>query len=127
MKGMAIVKCTDTETRAVYIDQEGLEFARQNALARKHRAENEQRQKEAESKRRKAKKAEARRMAYNMATARYLLTRFTLSGVMAAGWAAGWIHPLVSVPLILISLCTASERLGEWRAKNHKKEEKRNG
>lgn len=127
MKGMAIVERTDTETRAVYIEQEVLEFARQNALAKKHRAENEQRQKEAESKRRKAQKAEERRKAYNVATAKYLLTRFALSGVMAAGWAAGLIHPLVSAPLILFSLCTASERFGEWRAKNRKKEEKRNG
>lgn len=127
MKGMAIVERTDTETKAVYIEQEVLEFARQNALAKKHRAENEQRQKAEETKRRKAKKAEERRRAYNRATAKYLLTRFAVSGVMVAGWAAGLIHPLVSAPMILICLCTASERLGRWRAKNHKKEEKNNG
>lgn len=124
MNGMAIVERNDTETKAIYIEQEVLEFARQNALAKKNRAENERKQREAEEKRRKARMAEARRRAYNRATAKYLLTRFAVSGIMAGGMAAGLIHPLVSAPLILICLCTASERLGEWRAKNRKKEEK---
>lgn len=124
MKGMAILEQNDVETKAIFIEQEVVEFARQNALAKKHRADTDRKQKEADCKRRKAEKAEARRRAYNVATAKYLLTRVAVSVVMAWGWTAGLIHPLVSLPLILICMCTASERLGQWRARNHKKEEK---
>ena len=124
MNGMAIVERTDTETRAVYIEQEVLEFARQNALVKKRRAENERKQREAEAKRRKARKAEERRRAYNRATVKYLLTRVAVSGVMVAGYLAGLIHPIVAAPIFTVCLCTASERLGEWRARNRKKEDK---
>lgn len=127
MKGIFVAERNDTETKAVYIEQEVVEFARQNALTKKHRADEARKRKEADGRRRKAEKAEARRMAYNMATAKYLLTRFAVSGVMVWGWAAGLIHPVVSFPLILICLCTACERLGRWRAMNRKKEEKKNG
>ena len=123
MNGMAIFERTDTETKALFIDQEQLEISRQNALTKRNRAEKARQQREADMQLRKAEKAEARRKAYNIATVKYLLTRFAVSGIMVAGWAAGLIHPLVSLPLTLICLCTASERLGEWRAKNRKKEE----
>ena len=122
MNGMAIVERNDVETKAIFIEQEALELARLSALTRKHRAEHEREQMVADMKHRKARKAEERRRAYNRATAKYLLTRFAFSGVMVAGWAAGLIHPVVSASLI--SLCQASERLGEWRAKNRKKEDK---
>lgn len=118
MKGMLIAERNDTETKTVYIEQETLEFARQNMLTKKRRADNARKQKEADSKRSKAEKAEARRRAYDMATVKYMLTRFAFSGVMVAGWAAGLIHPLVSVPLILVSLCTACARCGLWIGKN---------
>lgn len=114
MNGMAILEQNDVQTKAIFIEQEVVEFARQNALTKKHRAANE-------LKRRKAEKAEARRRAYNMATAKYMLTRLAVSGVMALGWATGLIHPLVSIPLIMISLCTACVRLGVWFGKNSRK------
>lgn len=133
--GLGILELTDTSAQAIFVDQDTLECARLNAKAQKNRTEAEQAQRAADDTRRKAEHAEAikrskaekaaaRRRAYNIATAKYLLARFAVSGVMAWGWAAGLIHPLVSLPLILVCLCTASGRLGEWRVKSRKKEDK---
>lgn len=123
MNGMGIVEKNETETKAIFIEQEPLEFARQNAKVKKKETDNDQKQKAADDGRRKAEKAEARRKAYNTDTAKYMLTRLAVSGVMAGGWAAGMVHPVIAAPFVLICLCTASERLGEWRAKTCKKED----
>jgi hypothetical protein len=123
MNGMGIIEKNDTETKAIFIEQEALEFARQNAKARKNASESDQKKKAADDGRRMAEKAEARRRAYNVDTAKYLLARVAIAGVMAGGWVAGLIHPVIAAPFALICLCTASERLGEWRAKTCKKED----
>ena len=135
MNGMIIAEHTSTGSKAIFIEQEVLEFSRQNALTEQHRADKAHEQKEADSMfrkavkeadkmRRKAEKAEAQRIAYNVASVKYLLTRIAVSGIMAWGWVAGLIHPFVSLPLIMVCLCTASARIGEWRGKNRKKEAK---
>ena len=128
LKGLLVMKRDDVKDEAIFIEQDVVEFARQNALTTKRRAENERKQMEADSQRRKAEKeaekAAARRRAYNVATVKYLLIRLAFSGLMAWGWVAGLIHPLVSAALILICMCTACERLGRWRARNRKKEDK---
>lgn len=134
-RGIAILEVNEAEAKAVYFDQDFVDFARMNArikkrVARAERAqkEAERAQKEAENNRCKvekaAEKAEAQRRAYNMATVKYLLTRFAIIGIMAWGLAVGLIHPFVSVPLILICLCTASARIGAWRGHSRKKEAK---
>ena len=123
MNGMGIVEKNDTETKAIFIEQESLEFARPNSKAKKNAAATDQKQKAADDGRRKAEKAEARRKAYNTDTAKYMLNRLALSVVMAGGLAAGMVDPIIAAPIVLICLCTASERLGEWRAKTGAKED----
>lgn len=135
MNGMIIAERTSTGSKAIFIEQEVLEFSRQNALTQQHLEDKARKREEAYGMLRKAEneavkmlrkaeKAEAQRRAYNMASVKYLLTRFAVSGIMAWGMAAGLIHPFISLPLILICLCTASARIGEWRGKNRKKEAK---
>lgn len=124
MNGMAILEKDDVQTKAVFIEQEALERARLNVKAKKNAAERDRKQKEADDSRRKAEKAEARRMAYNASTVKYLATRCIISGVMAGGWYAGLIHPVIAAPIALICLCAASMRLGEWRARTYQREGK---
>lgn len=134
-RGLAIMEVNDAETKAIFIDQDAVEFARMNLRIKKRVARAEQAQKIAEDNRRKAEKAaddnrrkaekaEENRRAYNMATVKYLLPRFAIIGIMAWGLVAGLIHPFVSIPLILICLCTASARIGAWRGHSRKKEAK---
>lgn len=123
-RGIAILEVNEAETKAVYIDQDFVDFARMNARIKKRVEGAEKVQKVAANNRRKAEKAEEKRRAYNMASVKYLLTRSAVIGAMAWGCVAGLIHPLVSAAVILICLCTASARIGAWRGHSRKKEAK---
>ena len=120
-RGLAVLEVNDTETTAIFFDQDVVEFARLNAQTKKRLAEAERAQRATADNRRKAEKAQARRKAYNLATAGYVLSRSIIAGGAAWAGAAGMIHPIISLPVVLYCLCTASARLGVWFGKNSKK------
>lgn len=119
-KGLAIIEVTDTETRGFYIDQDALEFARLNALTKKHLQESEEAEKDRKRNRRKAEKANARRKAYALDSTFYVLLRIATVGALAWAWAAEMISPIICIPVGLFCLCTACLRLGALFGKRGK-------
>lgn len=120
-RGLAIIEKTDTETKGFYIDQDALEFARQNARTKKHIAHAEAVQRKAEQDRKKAEKVEAQRKAYNLNTAKHILIHGGIIGAVAWFGAAGMIHPAICIPVSLFCLCAACLRLGAWFGRSAKK------
>ena len=118
--GLAIIEKTDTGTTGIYIDQEALEFARQNARTKKHIAHAEAVRRKAEHDNRKKEQAEANRKAYNLNTVKHLLIYGGVIGVVSWAGTAGMARPEICIPVSLFCLCAASMRLGKWFGKNAK-------
>lgn len=118
--GLAIIEKNDTGTTGIYIDQEALEFARQNKRTEKHIAESNRIQRDRNRKLQKQKDASARRKAFNLNTAKWVSLYSVLS--VSAAWAgtAGMIHPAIYIPVSLFCMCAACLRLGKWFGKNAK-------
>ena len=115
--GLAIIEKTDTETKGFYIDQDSLEFARMNAKLDKQRKEIENAQKKVATKVSKAAKAKAQRKAYTLKTFGYILANCATCGAVAWAGLTGMIHPIISIPLSILSLCNACVRFGLWIGK----------
>lgn len=122
MNGLAIVERSEAGTTAALIEQETLEFYRQNARANKHRAEAARKEKQEAADRRKATEAKAQHKAYNRATVKALLICIAVAAFAVCGCAFDLIHPILALPIALGSLLLGSERLGEWRGKHRNKE-----
>lgn len=112
--GLAIIEKTDTETKGVYIDQDTIELARQNARVQKRIEEAEARAKVAYEKHLKAERAEKKRKAYVRASIKYIVTHGAVCGAVGWAWWAGMIHPIVCIPVMLYCLCASCVRLGAW-------------
>ena len=112
--GVAIIEVTDNETKSFFIDQEQIEFARQNAYTKKRREEKAKADKEAERKRRKAAKEAAQRKAFTFQTVRCVLACIGIVAGTAWGGSAGMIHPVIYIPVICAALCVACTRCGLW-------------
>jgi hypothetical protein len=111
-RGLMVIEKTDTETKGFYIDQDALECARLNAKVNKRLAEAEQAKQEAARKHRKAEAIKAKRKAYTKHTAGYVLSRLAVCTALVWAGTAGLIHPVVYIPVALVSLCAACLRLG---------------
>lgn len=118
--GLAIIERDETETKAIFVDHEVIDFARQNAKTKKRMEAAAQAQIKADHIQRKAEKAKARRKAYNLKTLAHVLTGFTVSGAVAWAGMAGMIQPIISIPVSLFCLCAACLRLGAWFGKRVK-------
>lgn len=113
-KGLAVIETTDTETKGFFIDQDALEFARLNAKLDKQRTENEKVQKKVACKNSRAAKAKAQRKAYTIKSISYILANCAVCGATVWAGIAGLIHPVVFIPLSILSLCNACVRFGLW-------------
>ena len=111
-RGLMVIERNDTETKGFYIDQDALECARFNAKVNKRIAEAKKAKQEAERKHRRAEAAKAKRKAYTMHTAKAVLFRLAVCTALVWAGTAGMIHPLIYIPVALISLCAACLRLG---------------
>lgn len=122
MNGLAIIECSEAGTTAAMIEKETLEFYRQNARAKKHRAEVARKEKQEAADRRKVTEVKAQHKAYNKATVKALLICIAVAAFAVCGCAFNLIHPGLALPIALASLLIGSERLGEWRGKHRNKE-----
>ena len=102
-RGLAIVEVNDTGTQSVFIDQDVVECARLNAKI-----------KQREEAARKSEKRSAKRKAYADRTAAHVL--LNCSAIVCAVWGcvAGLIHPVIALPVAVVSLCGACLRIGAW-------------
>ena len=124
-KGMAIIEVNDTETKGFYIDQDALEFARQNAKTKKRVERMEAERREAAAKHRKAVKAKARekaqRKAYTIKTIKYVAVRAFITAALAAAVTADLASLYLFIPVFIICLSSACLRLGAWFVRGAKK------
>ena len=118
--GLAIIEKTDTGTTGIYIDQEALEFARQNKRTAKRVTEMHRIRRDRNRKLQAQKDEAARRKAFNLDTAKWVSLYGVLS--VSATWAGleGMMHPAICIPVSVFCLCAASMRLGKWFGKNAK-------
>ncbi|WP_406044077.1 hypothetical protein [Succinimonas sp.] len=113
-KGLAIIEVSDGETRSVFIDQDAVECARLNART-KRRVSVATAKRDAEAqKRRKAEDQAEKRKEYTVNTMLHVLLRCLIIVGAVWGCAAGMIHPVISIPVVVICLCSACLRLGAW-------------
>lgn len=120
-KGLAVIETTDTETKGFFIDQDALEFARLNAKLDKQRMANEKEQKKAACKNSRAAKAKAQRKAYTIKSISYILANCAVCAATVWAGIAGLIHPVIFIPLSILSLCNACVRFGLWFGRVMKK------
>jgi hypothetical protein len=118
--GLAIIEMNDTEAKAVFIDRETLEFARQNAKTAKRIANAEAKHRHLVRKFKAEKRANDRQKAYNIESAKRILFHGSVIGGMVYGCMVGLIHPIISVPVALVSLCATCLRLGAWFGRGSK-------
>ena len=109
-KGMAIIERDEVATKAIFIDHEAIEFARQNARTKKRVAD-------AKDAKRKAENAQARKRAFIHNTIAYMLTRGGIIAAAAVAANAGLVHPVISAPIIILCLCAVCIRFGVWLGK----------
>lgn len=107
MNGLAIIERTENGTQGVFIDQDTIECARQNARVQKRIQEAAMRQQAA---RRKAQHRKDR----NLANLKYVLIRCGMLGASAWALAVGFAHPAICIPVSLYALCSGCVRLGAW-------------
>ena len=110
--GLAIIEKTDTETRGFYIDQDALEFARQNAKVNKRLSQAAEEKKLQERKCRKAAAANAKRRRDTVSAVRLILVRSAICAALVWSGAVGMVHPAIAIPVSLGLLCAACLRLG---------------
>ena len=120
-KGMAIIEVNDTETKGFYIDQEALEFSRQNAKVNKRMSNAAKDQKAAERKTRREEAAKAKRKAYTKDTIKYVAVRAFITAALAAAVTADWASLYLFIPVFIICLSSACLRLGAWFVRGAKK------
>jgi hypothetical protein len=104
------VKSTGQKMRAIFIDEDALEFAKQN-MRTKQRIE----------KRKKAKEQKIRSKKEMERNANKILLDVLIAGVIASAGTSGLIHAALWVPGSLISFCVACVRLGMRFGKAAKK------
>lgn len=111
-RGLMVIERNDTETKGFYIDQDALECARFNAKVNKRIAEAEKAKQEAERKHQRAEVEKAKRKAYTMNSAKAVLFRLAVCAALVWAGTAGLVHPVIYIPVALVSLCAACLRLG---------------
>lgn len=120
-KGMAIIEVNDTETKGFYIDQDALEFARQNARVNKRLAEADKDQKKADRKHKREEAAKAKRKAYTIETIKYVAVRAFITAAVAAAVTVDLASLYLFIPVFIICLSSACLRLGKWFVRGEKK------
>lgn len=110
--GLAIIEKTDTETRGFYIDQDALEFARQNAKVNKRLSQAAEEKKLQDRKCRKVAAANAKKKHYTASAVRTILGRSAICAALVWAGAVGMVHPAIAVPVSLGFLCATFLRLG---------------
>lgn len=111
-RGLMVIERNDTETKGFYIDQDALECARLNAKVNKRIAEAKKAKQEAERKHKRAEAAKAKQKAYTMNAAKAVLFRLAVCTALVWAGTAGLVHPVIYIPVALVSLCGACLRLG---------------
>ena len=112
--GMAIVEVTDTQQKAVFIDEDTLEAARLTAMVNRNREAKEAERKKAEREQRIIDKQRKRWEEYTFNTFYYIGVRCVLICGCVWSMLAGLMNPVISIPVMAYCLATAGIRFGVW-------------
>ena len=109
-KGMKNTERNEVETTGFPTDHEVIEFARQNSRTKK-------RVEDTTGAKRKARKAKEQMQAFTINTLVYILIRVGVILMVISAASFDLIHPIVSIPVVLLCLCTVCIRFGVWLGK----------
>ena len=120
--GMAIVEVTDTQQKAVFIDEDTLEAARLSAMLKRNRENREAERKKIEHEQYKQRIINNKKNRWK----KYIINTFSYIGVSSAiivgsVWAmiVEMMHPIIAIPVISYFLGTACIRFGMWHGSKH--------
>ena len=99
--GLMTIEKTDDKMKAVFVDQDVIEFARLNM-----RTKNRIREQKKEHEKAVRSKKQIRK------TVNRILAEAGFGGAVAFGGSLGMIHPLIWIPTAIISLCVACLHFG---------------
>lgn len=117
--GMAIVEVTDTQQKAVFIDEDTLEAARLSAMLRRNRERNEAECKKVERKQRIIDNKKKKWKEYTIDTFYYIGVRSVIICGVVFAMMAKLMHPVISIPVAAYCLVTAGIKFGVWYAKKN--------
>ena len=117
--GMAIVEVTDTDRRAVFIDEDTLETARLSAMIKRNRERNEAERKRVEREQRMLADQKRKWKEYTVDTFSYIGVRSAIMSGAIGAMAAGLMHPVISIAVSVYCLGTACIRFGVWYGSKH--------
>lgn len=115
--GMAIFKVTDTEQRAVYVDEDTLNTMEFHKMFKKRDEAIKANQKKIEREYRINEKRKRIWKKYTINTFSYIGIRVVFT--IAAVWTvvANLVHPIIGIPVALYCFSTACIRFGVWFGK----------
>ena len=111
--GMVILEQTDTNQKAVFIDEEQLNWMKLNAIFKKRDKEKrieENKNRIVENRRRKWQH-------YTINTFTFICVRALIMAVVLWTMVANLVHPIIAIPVALYCLTIASIRFGVWFGK----------
>lgn len=117
--GMAIVEVTDTQQKAVFIDEDTLETARLSAMLNRNRERNEAERKRVEREQRMLAEQKRKWKKYTVDTFSYIGIRSAIACGSVWAMIAGMMHPVISIPVTVYCLGTACIRFGVWYGSKH--------
>lgn len=117
--GMAIVEVTDTDRRAVFIDEDTLEAARLNAMIKRNRERNAAERKRVEREHRRLEKQRKRWKEYTVDTFFSIGVRGVIMGGAIGAMVVEMMHPIISIVVSAYCLSTACIQFGVWYGSKH--------
>lgn len=117
--GMAIFEVTDTDRKAVFIDEDTLETARLSAMLKDNRERNEAERKKVERKHRMIAEQKRKWKEYTVDTFSYIGIRGAIAGGSVWAMIGGLISPVIAIPVAVYCLGVACIRFGVWCGSKH--------
>lgn len=114
--GMAIFEVTDTEKRAVFIDEDTLEAARLSAMCKSNKNRNEKEQKRIQREQSIIENKNKRWRKYTINTFSSIGTRCVISICSVFSMIAGLINPFIAIPVAIYCLVVSCIKFGVWFA-----------
>lgn len=116
---MTIVRVTDTDSRAMFIDEDTLELAMLNVMTRQRREYAEMERRRIEHEQRMLANQRRAWKEYTVDTFSYIGVRSVIMSGAVCAMVAGIMHPVISIPVSIYCLGTACVRFGVWYGNRH--------
>ena len=112
--GLAVIEVEGQNSKAVFIDEEALFFARLRASTKKNREEQERKQKEIEDKQRKIAINNYRWRKYTIKTFAKLSLCMAIIIACFTTCFYGLVAPIIAIPVASITIAVGGVKFGTW-------------